>query len=218
MKSTLQIRAALALVGRVVMLASLLPVAGIASHVSAQDVAPDTLVKSVASDVISIIKSDKEIQAGNQRRMVELAEVKILPHFNFARMTALAMGPNWRKATPDQQKLLTEQFRTLLVHTYSSGLGAYRNQTIEYKPLRAKPGDSEVLVRSEIKQSGAQPIAIDYNMEKVDSAWKVFDVAIGGVSLVTTYRETFNQEVRANGVDGLIKTLVEKNKQLDDRK
>lgn len=198
--------------------ALLIIVAGVPGRSIAQDVAPDALVKSVASDVISIIKSDKEIQAGNQRRMVELAEVKILPHFNFARMTALAMGPNWRKATPDQQKQLTEQFRTLLVHTYSSGLGAYRNQTIEYKPLRAKPGDAEVLVRSEIKQSGAQPIPIDYNMEKIDSGWKVFDVAIGGVSLVTTYRETFNQEVRANGVDGLIKTLVDKNKQLDDRK
>lgn len=200
------------------MLATLAIASGAASHGFAQEVAPDALVKSVAGDVISIIKSDKDIQAGNQRRMVELAEVKILPHFNFARMTALAMGPNWRKATPEQQKQLTEQFRTLLVHTYSSGLGAYRNQTIEYKPLRAKSGDSEVLVRSEIKQSGAQPISIDYNMEKVDSAWKVFDVAIGGVSLVTTYRETFNQEVRASGVDGLIKTLTDKNKQLDERK
>ncbi len=220
MKSTFQIRCALASMQRLIVLAvaSILVVAGSAMHAAAQDVAPDALVKSVAGDVISIIKSDKDIQAGNQRRMVELAEVKILPHFNFVRMTALAMGPNWRKASPEQQKLLIEQFRTLLVHTYSSGLGAYRNQTIDYKPLRAKPSDTEVLVRSEIKQSGAQPISIDYNMEKTDSAWKVFDVAIGGVSLVTTYRETFNQEVRANGVDGLIKTLADKNKQLDERK
>ncbi len=220
MKSIFQIRCALASMQRLIVLAvaSILVVAGSAMHAAAQDVAPDALVKSVAGDVISIIKSDKDIQAGNQRRMVELAEVKILPHFNFVRMTALAMGPNWRKASPEQQKLLIEQFRTLLVHTYSSGLGAYRNQTIDYKPLRAKPSDTEVLVRSEIKQSGAQPISIDYNMEKTDSAWKVFDVAIGGVSLVTTYRETFNQEVRANGVDGLIKTLADKNKQLDERK
>lgn len=220
MKSIFQIRCALASMQRLIVLAaaSILVVTGTAMQAAAQDVAPDALVKSVASDVISIIKSDKDIQAGNQRRMVELAEVKILPHFNFVRMTALAMGPNWRKASPEQQKLLIEQFRTLLVHTYSSGLGAYRNQTIDYKPLRAKPNDTEVLVRSEIKQSGAQPISIDYNMEKADSAWKVFDVAIGGVSLVTTYRETFNQEVRANGVDGLIKTLADKNKQLDERK
>ena len=182
----------------------------------AQDVAPDALVKSVASEVLEIIKADKEIQAGNQKRVVELAEEKVLPHFNFARMSALAMGPSWRRATPEQQKQVVDQFRTLLVHTYSSGLAAYKNQTIDYKPMRGKPTDSEVIVRSEIKQSGAQAIPIDYNMEKTDKGWKVFDVAIGGVSLVTTYRDTFAQEVRANGIDGLIKTLVEKNKQNAD--
>ncbi len=182
----------------------------------AQDVAPDALVKSVASEVLEIIKADKEIQAGNQKRVVELAEEKVLPHFNFARMSALAMGPSWRKATPEQQKQVVDQFRTLLVHTYSSGLAAYKNQTIDYKPMRGKPTDTEVIVRSEIKQSGAQAIPIDYNMEKTEKGWKVFDVAIGGVSLVTTYRDTFAQEVRANGIDGLIKTLVEKNKQNAD--
>ncbi len=182
----------------------------------AQDLAPDVLVKSVAAEVLDVIKSDKEIQAGNQKRMTQLAEEKVLPHFNFARMSALAMGPSWRKASPEQQKLVVDQFRTLLVHTYSSGLAAYRNQTIDYKPLRSKPADTEVIVRSEIKQSGAQSIPIDYNMEKTEKGWKVFDVSIGGVSLVTTYRDTFAQEVRANGIDGLIKTLVEKNKQNAD--
>jgi phospholipid transport system substrate-binding protein len=190
----------------------------VGSNVRGQDAGPDALVKSVANEVLAIVKADKEIQAGNQRRVVELAEAKVLPHFNFTRMTALAVGANWRKATPEQQKLLSEQFRLLLIHTYSSGLSSYRNQVIDYKPLRAKPGDTEVVVRSEIKQSGAQPISIDYNMEKTDAGWKVFDLAIGGVSLVTTYRDTFNSEVRANGVDGLIKTLTEKNKQMDERK
>ncbi len=182
----------------------------------AQDMAPDALVKAVASEVLDIIKADKEIQAGNQKRVVELAEEKVLPHFNFARMSALAMGPSWRKATSEQQKQIVDQFRTLLVHTYSSGLAAYKNQTIDYKPMRGKATDTEVIVRSEIKQSGAQAIPIDYNMEKTEKGWKVFDVAIGGVSLVTTYRDTFAQEVRANGIDGLIKTLVEKNKQNAD--
>jgi phospholipid transport system substrate-binding protein len=181
---------------------------------AAQDAAPDALVKSVATEVLEIVKADKEIQSGNQKRVVELAEAKVLPHFNFGRMTALAMGPNWRKASPDQQKQLTDQFRTLLVHTYSSGLSAYRNQTIDYKPLRAKPNDTEVVVKSEVKQSGAQPIAIDYSMEKTDNGWKVFDVSIAGVSLVTTYRDTFIQEVRAGGIDGLIRSLNDKNKQL----
>lgn len=185
----------------------------LASPLAAQEVAPDALVKSVASEVLEIVKSDKDIQAGNQKKVMELAEQKVLPHFNFARMTALAMGPNWRKASAEQQSQLVDQFRTLLVHTYSSGLSAYRNQTIEYKPLRAKPDDKEVTVRSEIRQSGAQPIPIDYAMERTDRGWKVYDVAIGGVSLVTTYRDTFVQEVRANGVDGLIKTLADKNRQ-----
>ncbi len=198
---------------RIAMCIGALSLAAIGPAVFAQEVAPDVLVKSVATEVLEIVRSDKEILAGNQKRIMDLAEEKVLPHFNFARMTALAMGPSWRRATPDQQKRVVEQFRTLLVHTYSSGLAAYRNQTIDYKPLRSKPADTEVIVRSEIRQSGAQAIPIDYNMEKTDGGWKVFDVAIGGVSLVTTYRETFSQEVRANGIDGLIKTLVDKNKQ-----
>lgn len=198
---------------RIAMCIGALSLAAIGPAAFAQDVAPDVLVKSVATEVLEIVRSDKEILAGNQKRIMDLAEEKVLPHFNFARMTALAMGPSWRRATPDQQKRVVEQFRTLLVHTYSSGLAAYRNQTIDYKPLRSKPADTEVIVRSEIRQSGAQAIPIDYNMEKTDSGWKVFDVAIGGVSLVTTYRETFSQEVRANGIDGLINTLVDKNKQ-----
>lgn len=179
--------------------------------------APDELVKSVTTEVIQIIRSDKEIQAGNPRKAAALIEDKVLPHFNFKRMTALAMGQNWRKATPEQQEVLVEQFRTLLVRTYSTALTSYRDQTIEYRPLRMQPGDTEVTVRSYVRQTGAEPIGIDYSMEKNNNSWKVYDVAIAGVSLVTTYRDSFNIEVRNAGIDGLIKTLSEKNRVLASR-
>ena len=176
--------------------------------------APDELVKSVTAEVIEIIKNDKDIQAGNPRKAAALIQEKVLPHFNFERMTALAMGPSWRKATPEQRQQLIEQFRTLLVRTYSTALTTYRNQTIEYKPTRMQSGESEAVVRSLVRQPGAESITLDYNMEKKDSGWKVYDVTIAGVSLVTTYRDTFNAEVRNSGIDGLIKTLSEKNRQL----
>lgn len=180
----------------------------------AQDT-PDVLVKSVTQEVLTIVRADKEIQSGNTRKTIALVEEKVLPHFNFTRMTALAMGPHWRKATPEQQKKLVEEFRTLLVRTYSSALTQYRNQTIEFKPLRMQPADTEAMVRSEVKQSGAEPIGIDYAMEKTAAGWKVYDVSVAGVSLVTTYRDSFASEVRNAGVDGLIKTLAEKNRQLE---
>lgn len=186
--------------------------------VTAQDAqAPDALVKGVTQDVIAIVKQDKDIQSGNTKKTVALVEQKVLPHFNFTRMTALAMGINWRKATPDQQQMLIDQFRTLLVRTYSTALTSYRNQTIDFKPLRAQPADTDVTVRSEVRQSGAEAVTIDYSMEKTPSGWKVYDVVVGGVSLVTTYRETFANEVRNAGVDGLIKTLSDKNRQLETK-
>jgi phospholipid transport system substrate-binding protein len=178
---------------------------------------PDGLVKTVTQDVIAIVKQDKDIQAGNTAKTIALVEEKVLPHFNFTRMTALAMGVNWRKATPEQQKQLVDQFRTLLVRTYSTALAAYRNQTIEFKPLRAQAADADVTVRSEVRQSGTEPVSIDYSMEKTAAGWKVYDVVVGGVSLVTTYRETFASEVRANGIDGLVKSLSDKNRQLAAR-
>jgi phospholipid transport system substrate-binding protein len=185
---------------------------------TAEDLAPDALVKTVTQDVIAVIKQDKEIQAGSAKRTIALVEEKVLPHFNFTRMTALAMGANWRKATPEQQKALVDEFRTLLVRTYSTALSAYRNQIIEVKPLRAKPGATEVVVRSEVKQSGTEPVTIDYSMEQTPNSWKVYDVAVGGVSLVTTYRDSFAAEVRNVGVDGLIKALAEKNRQLEAKR
>ncbi len=187
---------------------------GLLPATHAQTSAPDELVKSVTNEVIEIIKNDKDIQAGDPRKAAALVQEKVLPHFNFTRMTALAMGPSWRKATPDQRAALVDQFRTLLVRTYSTALTSYRNQVIDYKPLRMQPEDTEVTVRSLVRQPGAQAVNIDYSMEKRDGGWKVYDMSVGGVSLVTTYRDTFNTEVRNAGIDGLIKTLSDKNRQL----
>jgi phospholipid transport system substrate-binding protein len=189
--------------------------AGFASPAAAQEIAPDALVKGISNEVLEIIRKDKDIQSGNTKKIVDLVETKVLPHFNFNRMTAYAVGVNWRRASPEQQKLLVEEFKTLLVRTYSTALSSYKNQVIDFKPLRAQAADTEVKVRSEIKQSGAQAVTIDYTMEKTASGWKVFDVEVGGVSLVANYRETFTNEIRSAGIDGLIKTLSTKNKQLE---
>src|ERR1039458_5150678 len=179
--------------------------------VSAQDLAPDAQVKHITDEVIGIIQQDKDIRAGNQKKINELVDAKVLPYFNFGRMTALAVGPNWRKASAEQQKALTSEFRTLLVRTYSSALSTYKNQVIEVKPLRAAAGDTNVTVRTQVNQPGTAPVSIDYGMEKTPSGWMVYDVVVGGVSLVTNYRETFNAEIRDGGLDGLIKSLVSKN-------
>ena len=190
-------------------------VALLAPVAQAQETAPDVLVKSITQDVINIIKQDKDIQAGHPKKIADLVESKILPHFNFTHMTQIAMGRHWRTATPEQQQTLTTEFKTLLVRTYSTALSNYRDQVIEYKPLRAGAGDAEVTVKSEVKQPGTQAITIDYDMEKTPTGWKVYDVKVGGASLVTTYRETFANEVRERGVDGLIKALAGKNRQND---
>jgi phospholipid transport system substrate-binding protein len=174
--------------------------------------APDALVKRVSSDVIATIKADPRIQAGDQARIREMIEVKLLPHFDFMRMTALAMGKNWRAASPEQQKRLADEFKTLLVRTYSTALNKYRDETIDYKPLRMNPGDTDVVVHTQVMRQGGQPVQIDYSLEKAADGWKAYDVVIGGVSLVTNYRDEFNQQVQSGGVDGLIKTLAERNK------
>jgi phospholipid transport system substrate-binding protein len=184
----------------------------------AQQPAPDVLVKNITQEVTAIIKQDKDIQAGNTRKIVALVETKILPNFDFTRMTRIAMARNWRTASPDQQQKLTNEFRTLLVRTYSNALSTYRDQVIDVKPLRAKPEDTEVTVRSEVKRPGAQATAIDYDMAKNPDGWKVYDVKVDGVSLVTTYRDSFAAEVRDHGIDGLIQSLVAKNRQPDPGK
>jgi phospholipid transport system substrate-binding protein len=178
----------------------------------AQESAPDVLVKNITTEVVDIIKQDKEIQAGNPKRIAEVVETRILPHFSFARMTQIAVAVNWRRATPEQQKVLTEEFKTLLVRTYSNALSLYRDQVIQFKPLRMRPDDTEVTVKSEIRQKGAQSVTLDYDMEKTPAGWKVFDVKVSGVSLITNYREEFAAQVREAGIDGLIKTLVSKNR------
>ncbi|MDP1717745.1 MAG: ABC transporter substrate-binding protein [Burkholderiales bacterium] len=176
--------------------------------------APDVLAKSVTDEVMAIILADKDIQSGNQKKVLDLVEAKVVPHFNFARMAQLAMGKNWRQASAEQQKALTNEFRTLLVRTYTAAFTSYKNQTVEYRPLRLAPDETDTVVKSLIKQPSGQPIAIDYGMEKTDKGWKVYNVKIEGISLVENYRNTFNSEVQKNGVDGLIKSLAEKNKVL----
>lgn len=183
-----------------------------AAGAQAQGVAPDALAKSVTEEVLSVIRSDKDIQAGNQKKVLELVEAKVLPHFSFPRMTQLAMGRNWRAANPEQQKKLIGEFRTLLVRTYTTAFTAYKNQTVEYKPVRMAAADTEVVVQSLIKQNSGPPIAVDYNMEKTDSGWKVYNLKIEGVSLIENYRNTFNTEIQKKGVDGLIASLADKNR------
>ncbi len=173
--------------------------------------APDAMVKRVSQEVIQIIKSDPKVQAGDQARIREVIETKLLPYFDFERMTALATGRGWRSANPEQKKRLAEEFKTLLVRTYSGALNQYRDQTIEYKPLRTDPGATDVTVRTDVVRSGQVPVQIDYDLEKTASGWKAYDVIVGGVSLVTNYRDEFNSQIQQGGIDGLIKTLVAKN-------
>lgn len=183
--------------------------------VLAQEIAPDALIKSITDDVLNIVRQDREIQNGNTKKAIALVEAKVLPNFNFQRMTALAMGRDWNKATPEQKNRLSDEFKILLVRTYSNALTSYRDQQIRYKPSTLASGATDARIRTEIVQPGAKPIGLDYSLEKQADGWKVFDVVVAGVSLVTNYRDTFNQEVRANGIDGLITMLSNKNKQLE---
>ena len=178
------------------------------------EVAPDVLARSVTDEVLAIVRADKELQAGNPQKVQQLVETKVLPHFNFTRMTQLAVGRNWRQATPEQQNALVEEFKTLLVRTYTAAFTGYRNQTIDYRPLRMTPSDTDVVVKSLIKQPTGQPVAVDYSMEKLAGSWKVYDVKIEGISLIENYRNTFNNEIQRTGVDGLIRALGDKNRLL----
>lgn len=193
-------------------LVGLMAAFALAAGVSAQEIAPDVLVKSVTDDVLGIVRADKDIQSGDHRKAIQLVDAKVLPHFNFARMTQLAMARDWRQATPDQQKTLIAEFRTLLVRTYSKALTEYKNQTIDYRPFKMQPGDTDVKVRTDIKQPGGKPIQLDYYLEKQPEGWKVYDIEVGGISLITNYREFFASEARKGGIDGVIKALQAKNK------
>jgi phospholipid transport system substrate-binding protein len=173
---------------------------------------PDELVKRTAEDVLTIVKNDKDIQAGDQEKLFALAEEKVVPNFNFDKVSRMVLGKNWTKATPDQKTAFQAEFRTLLIRTYATALSKYKNQTIEYKPLRMADGASSATVKTQIVQPGGQPITVDYTLEKRSDSWKVYDIVIEGVSLVTNYRGQFAQEVRQNGMDSLIKKLADKNK------
>ena len=197
-------------------LAGLLAICSLAAAPAraAEVTSPDALAKSVTDDVLAVLRTDKDIQSGSTKKVVDLVEKKVLPHFDFVRMTRLALGRNWREAGPEQRNLLVNEFRGLLVQTYAATFTAYKDQVIEYRPLRSQPGDTEVVVKSQIQQPGGRPITVDYRMHRLDSGWKVYDVVVGELSLVQNYRGSFETEVRKGGIDGLIKTLADKNRQL----
>lgn len=186
----------------------------IAFPAAAAEISPDTLVDNTAQEVLSIVRQDKELRAGNMAKILDLVEAKVLPHFNFTRMTRLAMGKNWNKATPQQQEELVKEFRTLLVRTYSNALSTYSDYKIKVEPVRSKAEDTDTTVKTKVMQDSGQPVDIDYSMEKTGDGWKVYDVTVAGVSLVTNYRSTFNSQVREGGVEKLLKTLGDKNRAL----
>ena len=177
----------------------------------AQEEAPDALVKRISADVLATIKSDAAIQAGDVNRIITLVDTKIMPNVNFTRMTSSVVGRYWRQATPEQQKQLQDEFKTLLVRTYSGALGEVKDQTLSFRPMRSKPEDTEVVVRSEVRGKG-EPIQLDYRMEKTANGWKIYDLNVLGVWLVETYRTQFAQEIGGKGIDGLIASLVQRNK------
>ena len=180
---------------------------------------PETQIKQISDEVLEIISNDDELQhKGNTGPAIALIDAKVLqPHFNFRHMTKLGMGKEWRKATPEQQDMLVKEFKTLLVRTYSNALTTYKNPTVRLKPTRNKPTDTEAQVRTKVLQPGIKPVDIDYSLEKLGDEWKVFDVVVAGVSLVTNYRQFFGQEIRNGGVDGLIKSLQAKNREPEKR-
>lgn len=178
---------------------------------------PEDLVRKLSGDVLDIIRAEKEQVTENPQRMVSLVEAVVSPHFDFRRMTMLAVGRDWRQATPEQQTRLVEGFYRMLVRTYSNALTEYRNQTIEFKPVRFAPDDTVVHVQTEIRQSGAQPIRVDYVLQKSGTDWQIFDVVVAGVSLVTNYRGSFAQEIRVGGIEGLIRALEAREREITQK-
>ncbi|MEF8725206.1 MAG: ABC transporter substrate-binding protein [Candidatus Accumulibacter delftensis] len=182
---------------------------------AAQQGSPDALIQQVTDDVLTIVRQDKDIQSGDTRKAISLVETKVLPYFDFNRMTALAVGRNWSKASPEQKKRLSEEFKKLLVRTYSNALTSYKDQTVSYRPSKLEAGETDVVVKTEIIQPGSKPVQLNYALTKQSDGWKVYDVIVAGVSLVTNYRGSFAQEVRNQGIDGLIQMLSERNTQLE---
>ncbi len=188
------------------------------AQLRAEDVAPDELVKNTTQEVITVIKQDKDIQSGDRSKIYALVEEKVLTHFDFRRMSQLAMGKNWRQATPEQQDAIIKEFRSLLVRTYAVSLSQYRDQKIEVKPVKLETDAKDATVKSLFIQNGREPVTVEYLMHKIPAGWKVFNITVEGVSLVENYRSTFNDQIRKNGIDGLIKTLGERNKEAESKK
>lgn len=186
----------------------------LAAPAFAAEEAPDALVKRVTDEVLQTLRDDPRIKAGDNQRAGEVINDKVLLHFNFRRMTALAVGRDWRQASDAQKGRLADEFRSLLVRTYANAVVSYRDQRIEYRPFRIKADDTDVLVRTLIHQAAGQPIELDYWLSKADGGWKVYDVLVAGVSLVVNYRDSFGREIRQSGIDGLIQSLVAKNREL----
>lgn len=176
--------------------------------------APDAFVKRLTTDLLDTVKADPALRSGDMQRLSQLVDQKIMPHLNFQRMTASAVGPAWRQATPEQRQRLQDEFKALLVRTYSGAVSQVKDQTVAIKPMRANPGDAEVLVRTEVK-GGAEPVPIDYRLEKAADAasgWRIYNLNVAGIWLVDTYRTQFGQEINAKGIDGLIAALADRNK------
>jgi phospholipid transport system substrate-binding protein len=200
------------------LVAGLLLISGaVFAQVPDQTTAPDVLIKMVVSDVMTSVKADPEIQKGNIPKIVDLVEKKIVPYTDMRRTTEMAMGPNWKKATPEQQNQLVMEFKNLLIRTYSGALSQLRDQTVQFKILRAAPDDKEVVVKTVVLGRG-DPVPLDYRLEKTDKGWKVYDMNIMGVWLVEAYRNQFSNQISQNGIDGLVKFLQERNKQLASAK
>lgn len=185
--------------------------AGLSAAAAAADEAPEALVMRISGDVLDAVKADKSIQAGDVQKVIVLVDAKVMPSLNFRRMTASAVGKFWRQATPEQQQRLQEEFKTLLIRTYSGALSQVKDQTVSLKPMRSKPEDDDVVVRTEVRGKG-DPVQLDYRLEKTPAGWKIYDVNVLGVWLVENYRSSFAQEIGAGGIDGLIAKLAEKNK------
>lgn len=191
--------------------------APVATAAAKTGVTADVFIKNISTEVLNAIRADKSLQSGDTRKVVALVDTKVLPNVNFHRMTASAVGRNWRQATPEQQKRLQDEFKNLLIYTYAGALSQIRDQSVEVRPLRARPEDTDLVVRTLVRGQG-EPIQLDYRVEKSADGWKIYDVNVMGAWLVQTYQSSFAQEVSASGVDGLIAKLVERNKQLASKK
>lgn len=201
-------------IAQLIMTAAVAVSASVLAPAAIAQEAPDALVKRVSNDVINTVKADKDIQAGNRQKIIDLVNSKILPYVDAQKMTQQAAGRFWRQASPEQQKQLTEEFRTLLVYTYSGALSQIKNETVEFKPFRADPADTDVEVRSQVNVTRGEPITLNYRLSKGPQGWKIYDLNVLGAWLVQTYTSTFSSEIGKGGIDGLIKKLHERNQQL----